>query len=88
MWLMKTLLTSGCTNQRGAGHKVSTLPMSDEMVRAAAEKNPVMQGMVKLLGVDMSVSHEKATTRLGWKPRDPHKAIVATAESLIALNLV
>ncbi|MCP6002544.1 fimbrial protein, partial [Klebsiella pneumoniae] len=23
MWLMKTLLTSGCTNQRGAGHKFS-----------------------------------------------------------------
>ncbi|MER1306180.1 hypothetical protein KJR70_19420, partial [Klebsiella pneumoniae] len=22
MWLMKTLLTSGCTNQRGAGHDV------------------------------------------------------------------
>ncbi|MCU2901856.1 hypothetical protein N8S35_21695, partial [Enterobacter hormaechei subsp. steigerwaltii] len=22
MWLMKTLLTSGCTNQRGAGHSV------------------------------------------------------------------
>ncbi|WP_431644005.1 hypothetical protein, partial [Enterobacter asburiae] len=22
MWLMKTLLTSGCTNQRGAGHRV------------------------------------------------------------------
>ncbi len=22
MWLMKTLLTSGCTNQRGAGHYV------------------------------------------------------------------
>ncbi|RVR82902.1 hypothetical protein EOL16_05825, partial [Klebsiella pneumoniae] len=22
MWLMKTLLTSGCTNQRGAGHPV------------------------------------------------------------------
>ncbi|WP_448878600.1 hypothetical protein, partial [Enterobacter asburiae] len=27
MWLMKTLLTSGCTNQRGAGHhKTSPLP--------------------------------------------------------------
>ncbi|PCE38789.1 hypothetical protein CI706_03860, partial [Klebsiella pneumoniae subsp. pneumoniae] len=24
MWLMKTLLTSGCTNQRGAGHSVLT----------------------------------------------------------------
>ncbi|WP_317178647.1 helix-turn-helix domain-containing protein, partial [Pectobacterium sp. HCp5_1] len=23
MWLMKTLLTSGCTNQLGAGHGVS-----------------------------------------------------------------
>ncbi len=23
MWLMKTLLTSGCTNQRGAGQEVS-----------------------------------------------------------------
>lgn len=22
MWLMKTLLTSGCTNQRGAGHRI------------------------------------------------------------------
>ncbi|WP_227657147.1 hypothetical protein, partial [Klebsiella pneumoniae] len=22
MWLMKTLLTSGCTNQRGAGHSL------------------------------------------------------------------
>ncbi len=22
MWLMKTLLTSGCTNQRGAGHTI------------------------------------------------------------------
>ncbi|MGV4079593.1 hypothetical protein ACV8UU_29515, partial [Citrobacter freundii] len=22
MWLMKTLLTSGCTNQRGAGHSI------------------------------------------------------------------
>ena len=25
MWLMKTLLTSGCTNQRGAGHDGSPL---------------------------------------------------------------
>ena len=25
MWLMKTLLTSGCTNQRGAGHSFKSL---------------------------------------------------------------
>ncbi|MCU3959581.1 hypothetical protein N8X73_22470, partial [Enterobacter hormaechei subsp. steigerwaltii] len=27
MWLMKTLLTSGCTNQRGAGHLIQTKEM-------------------------------------------------------------
>ncbi|MFA1119978.1 hypothetical protein ACDI53_21215, partial [Klebsiella pneumoniae] len=26
MWLMKTLLTSGCTNQRGAGHEKIKMP--------------------------------------------------------------
>ncbi|WP_445447020.1 hypothetical protein, partial [Citrobacter freundii] len=29
MWLMKTLLTSGCTNQRGAGHPSS---VSDDII--------------------------------------------------------
>ncbi|WP_221740326.1 hypothetical protein, partial [Klebsiella pneumoniae] len=28
MWLMKTLLTSGCTNQRGAGHSVTIIAVS------------------------------------------------------------
>ncbi|MBK3089324.1 hypothetical protein FKK20_24515, partial [Enterobacter hormaechei] len=30
MWLMKTLLTSGCTNQRGAGHHQQLMPKSPE----------------------------------------------------------
>ncbi|QAV63912.1 hypothetical protein EQ802_24030 (plasmid) [Enterobacter hormaechei] len=29
MWLMKTLLTSGCTNQRGAGQDVLTRNAGD-----------------------------------------------------------
>nr|WP_250151977.1 dATP/dGTP pyrophosphohydrolase domain-containing protein [Escherichia coli] len=29
MWLMKTLLTSGCTNQRGAGHRIFPPPVKD-----------------------------------------------------------
>ncbi|POV51261.1 hypothetical protein C3382_24070, partial [Enterobacter cloacae complex sp. ECNIH9] len=28
MWLMKTLLTSGCTNQRGAGQVLSSISYS------------------------------------------------------------
>ncbi|WP_207911597.1 hypothetical protein, partial [Enterobacter hormaechei] len=32
MWLMKTLLTSGCTNQRGAGQKNYTNNKNDKPV--------------------------------------------------------
>ncbi|WP_275273291.1 EAL domain-containing protein, partial [Klebsiella pneumoniae] len=32
MWLMKTLLTSGCTNQRGAGHSGSDVPILDTII--------------------------------------------------------
>ncbi|WP_213063645.1 hypothetical protein, partial [Escherichia coli] len=35
MWLMKTLLTSGCTNQRGAGHP-------DERKTYVAVKKPTL----------------------------------------------
>ncbi|MBB1200872.1 aldehyde reductase [Enterobacteriaceae bacterium 89] len=68
--------------------KVSTEILTDEMVRAAAHNNPVMQGMVKLLGVDMNATSVKAISQLGWKPRSPQEAIIATANSLIALGLV
>lgn len=68
--------------------KVSTQVLSDEMVRDAANKNPVMLGMVKLLGVDMNVTHAKASDLLGWTPRSPEEAIIATAKSLIKLGLV
>ncbi|MFU9000857.1 hypothetical protein ACNA2A_28970, partial [Klebsiella pneumoniae] len=33
MWLMKTLLTSGCTNQRGAGHERVLVVIDDEEAR-------------------------------------------------------
>lgn len=68
--------------------KVSLQPMSDAMVRAAAAQNPLMTGMVKLLGVDMNVSAAKAGWLLNWHPRSPQEAILATARSLIALGLV
>ncbi|MBY5226114.1 hypothetical protein FP358_18660, partial [Enterobacter hormaechei] len=32
MWLMKTLLTSGCTNQRGAGHSRSVIQRRAERI--------------------------------------------------------
>ncbi|KLF83492.1 hypothetical protein YA42_18385, partial [Enterobacter hormaechei subsp. oharae] len=34
MWLMKTLLTSGCTNQRGAGHQEEIM-VNQQQIREA-----------------------------------------------------
>ncbi|MCF7419275.1 hypothetical protein [Escherichia coli] len=50
MWLMKTLLTSGCTNQRGAGHVNSTYTASQaaEIVRKSMDADD------KLIVVDAS----------------------------------
>ncbi|TGG70947.1 hypothetical protein DAH17_24205, partial [Escherichia coli] len=42
MWLMKTLLTSGCTNQRGAGHAASR--PSVPLVRSILVRYSVMVG--------------------------------------------
>ena len=76
------------THLAAEAEKVSLQPMSDAMVRAAAAQNPLMTGMVKLLGVDMNVSAAKAGWLLNWHPRSPQEAILATARSLIALGLV
>ncbi|MEV8826265.1 tyrosine-type recombinase/integrase, partial [Klebsiella pneumoniae] len=40
MWLMKTLLTSGCTNQRGAGHR---------------QYSRIFHGWVEKLGLEASL---------------------------------
>jgi hypothetical protein len=40
------------------------------------------------LGKRKNASSEHAQTLLGWKPRPREDAIVATAESLVALGLV
>ena len=64
------------THLAAEAEKVSLQPMSDAMVRAAAAQNPLMTGMVKLLGVDMNVSAAKAGWLLNWHPRSPQEAIL------------
>ena len=50
MWLMKTLLTSGCTNQRGAGQKGQIKDnalealLHDPLFRQRVEKNKKGKG--------------------------------------------
>lgn len=71
-----------------AASKAPTRVLPNWIVRLAARTNPALKGAVPLLGVNMNASGEKARRLLGWSPRSPEDAIIASAESLIALGLV
>ncbi|MGF6774100.1 dihydroflavonol-4-reductase [Paraburkholderia sp. GAS199] len=71
-----------------AASKVSTRVLPNWLVRLGAGKNPQMKAIAPMLGVNMNATSAKAEKRLGWRPRPAEDAIVATAESLIRLNLL
>ncbi len=66
--------------------KVSTRELPNLVVRTVALTNPAMKGLLPLLGVRLDASGEKARRLLGWSPRSPEDAIVASAESLVRLG--
>ena len=68
--------------------KVSTRVLPNALIRTAALTNMAMKGIVPLLGVDLNATGEKAQRVLGWHPRSPEEAIVASAESLVQFGLV
>jgi dihydroflavonol-4-reductase len=71
-----------------AGSKVSTRVLPNWLIRLGARKNPQMKAVLPLLGVNMNATSAKAKRMLGWNPRSAEDAIVATAESLVRLNLL
>lgn len=58
------------------------------LVRLAAMRTPAMKAILPTLGQRLNATGEKARRVLGWAPRSAEEAIVATAESLLALGLV
>lgn len=68
--------------------KVKARQMPNTILRIAALKDPMVKSMIPLLGIPMNLTSAKAINLLGWSPRTPEEAIVATAESLIRLNLL
>lgn len=70
------------------GKHATTRVLPNWFVRLASRRNPRLKGLVPMLGVDMSATGEKARRLLGWSPRSPEEAIVATAESLVRLGVV
>ncbi|GAA3958092.1 SDR family oxidoreductase [Mucilaginibacter dorajii] len=75
-------------NLGAAAEKVKARQLPNTLLRIAALKDPMVKSMVPLLGIPMNTTSAKAIHLLGWSPRSIPEAILATAESLIRLNLL
>ncbi|WP_223623319.1 aldehyde reductase [Microbacterium sp. EST19A] len=71
-----------------AASRVPTRTIPDAEVRAAAESNPALRATAADLGYRKQLSSEKARHVLGWSSRDPHEAIAAAAQSMVAKGLI
>lgn len=68
--------------------RVTTRVLPNWLVRLGALRDPMMRGVVPLLGKNLNATSDKAIRLLGWRPRSREDAIVASAESLVRLGLV
>jgi dihydroflavonol-4-reductase len=71
-----------------AAGKVRTKAVPSWVIKLLAFRNKKLKNIVKLLDLNMDASGDKAKRVLGWAPRSQEDAIIATAESLVKLNLV
>lgn len=67
--------------------KVPRRELPDWVLRLVALWDPEARQVLPELGERKSASHAKATALLGWRPRSPQEAVVATAESLLRLGI-
>lgn len=68
--------------------RVPTWQLPDWLVRLAALADPTVRQILPELGKVKNATNAKARHLLGWTPRSNEDAIIATAESLLALGLV
>ncbi|MFF1682304.1 NAD-dependent epimerase/dehydratase family protein [Streptomyces sp. NPDC058256] len=71
-----------------AAHRLPATELTIEQVREAAKTEPALKDAAVLEGRIPNISHEKASSILGWEPLDVRDTIVATAEALIELGAV
>ena len=75
-------------NMGAAARNTPTRQLPNWMVRLAALRDPAIRQILPELGKVKNASHEKAARLLDWHPRPSEDAIIATAESLLRLNLL
>ena len=68
--------------------RVPTRQLPNWVVRIAAMRDPAVKQILPELGKAKNATNEKAKRLLGWAPRSNEEAIVATAESLVRLELL
>lgn len=71
-----------------AAAKVPTRNLPDWLLRLIALIDPGVAQIVPELGKFKNATHDKATRLLGWTPRSNEEALLATANSLLKLDLV
>ncbi len=71
-----------------AARRVPTIQLPNFMVRLAGLRDPAVKQIVPELAKPKNASGGKARRLLGWSPRSPEEAIVATGESLLRLGLL
>jgi nucleoside-diphosphate-sugar epimerase len=71
-----------------AGRKVPTKLLPDSLLRLIAVFDRGVRAVLPELGKPKNASNEKARRLLGWAPRSPAEAILATARSLRELGLL
>ena len=75
-------------NLGGAARKVPTRPMPSWLMRVAGLFDLQVRGVLPELGKHKNATNEKARRLLGWAPRSPKDAVLATARSLLDLGLL
>jgi dihydroflavonol-4-reductase len=71
-----------------AGKKVPIRQLPNWLVRVAALRDPVVKQILPELGKLKNGTGAKARRLLGWTPRSSEEAIIASAESLLDLDLL
>jgi dihydroflavonol-4-reductase len=71
-----------------AARKVPTRRLPNWLMRVVGLFNPEVRGLLPELGKRKNGSNEKARRLLGWAPRTPKDAVLATARSLTELGLL
>jgi len=71
-----------------AAKRVPTRELPNWLVRSVALFNPTVRATLPLLDNTRHATSAKAQRMLGWKPRPPEDAIVATGESLMKFRVL